>query len=186
MHDRLALWLPHRLADWLTGWPTIRFCGQHSEPVDYLIDRPAVQPTNRLPDRLASGLTEGHSARHTPLLAPPPQGVKPDKLVYAARVALESRGGHVLDSTPISGVQVHTNGCLVATPSGDVSTRLFVDCMGHGSPAARQLRGGAKPDGVCLVVGSCCSGFAPEANTTADVIYTNTHVQAGTGNVQDV
>ncbi len=39
-----------------------------------------------------------------------------------------------------------------------------------------QVRWGTKPDGVCLVVGSCGRGF-PD-NETADVIYTNTAIQA--------
>ena len=29
-----------------------------------------------------------------------------------------------------------------------------------------QMRAGKKPDGVCLVVGSCCRGFDPSKNTT--------------------
>lgn len=39
------------------------------------------------------------------------------------------------------------------------------------------MRWGTKPDGVCLVVGTCGSGFAPGNNTTADVILTNTPLQ---------
>lgn len=38
-------------------------------------------------------------------------------------------------------------------------------------------RWGRKPDGVCLVVGGCARGFDPAANTTADVIYTNSNMQ---------
>lgn len=38
-------------------------------------------------------------------------------------------------------------------------------------------RWGHKPDGVCLVVGGCARGFDPDSNTTADVIYTNSHMQ---------
>ena len=36
--------------------------------------------------------------------------------------------------------------------------------QGHWSPIVRQMRGSTKPDGMCLVVGSCASGFAPEQN----------------------
>ena len=36
--------------------------------------------------------------------------------------------------------------------------------QGHWSPIVRQMRGSTKPDGMCLVVGSCASGFAPEHN----------------------
>jgi len=37
-------------------------------------------------------------------------------------------------------------------------------------------RWGQKPDGVCLVVGGCARGFDPAANTTADIIYTNSNM----------
>ena len=53
-----------------------------------------------------------------------------------------------------------------------LSARLVVDCMGFGSPIVRQVRHGQKPDGVCLVVGSCARGFAPDENVGADLIYT--------------
>jgi hypothetical protein len=49
--------------------------------------------------------------------------------------------------------------------------------MGHASPIVRQVRWGRKPDGVCLVVGSCARGFPPASNTTGDVILTNSHSQ---------
>ncbi len=43
-----------------------------------------------------------------------------------------------------------------------ITARLFVDCMGSGSPAARQARGpGATPDGVCMVAGTCARGPWP-------------------------
>ncbi|KAL8089259.1 hypothetical protein AgCh_038886 [Apium graveolens] len=37
------------------------------------------------------------------------------------------------------------------------------------------IRGGRKPDGFCLVVGSCCRGFAD--NKTSDVIYASAQVK---------
>ena len=37
-----------------------------------------------------------------------------------------------------------------------------------------QVRGGADPDGVCVVVGSCADGYAPERNTFGDVIFADT------------
>ena len=57
---------------------------------------------------------------------------------------------------------VHPNGVALSLGSDTdnaVTARLVLDCMGHGSPAVRQLRWGHKPDGVCLVVGTCASGF---------------------------
>lgn len=40
----------------------------------------------------------------------------------------------------------------------------------------RGCRGGAKPDGVCCVVGTLASGFAAERNTTSDLIYTDSDI----------
>jgi len=45
-----------------------------------------------------------------------------------------------------------------------VSARLLVDCMGHWSPIVRQMRGGKKPDGICLVVGGCATGIPAAEN----------------------
>jgi lycopene cyclase CruP len=36
--------------------------------------------------------------------------------------------------------------------------------QGHWSPIVRQMRGSSKPDGMCLVVGGCASGFPAEGN----------------------
>jgi hypothetical protein len=46
-----------------------------------------------------------------------------------------------------------------------------IDCL------TLTARWGHKPDGVCLVVGGCARGFDPGANTTADVIFTNSDMQ---------
>ncbi|KAG2435517.1 hypothetical protein HYH02_011811 [Chlamydomonas schloesseri] len=108
-------------------------------------------------------------------------GVRPDALVQLMRSKLEAAGGAVIERAALSGIAVHPNGCaLDVQPDGGagasrVTARLVVDCMGHFSPIVRQVRWGTKPDGVCLVVGTCGSGFT--ANTTADVILTNTPLQ---------
>lgn len=44
--------------------------------------------------------------------------------------------------------------------------------MGNGSPISKQIRGAVEPDGVCIVVGSCASGYNAQNNTYSDVIYT--------------
>jgi hypothetical protein len=49
--------------------------------------------------------------------------------------------------------------------------------MGFGSPIVRQVRHGQKPDGVCLVVGSCARGFDEESNQSADLIFTTTDIR---------
>jgi len=58
-----------------------------------------------------------------------------------------------------------------------LTARLVLDAMGNASPVVQQVRWGQKPDGVCLVVGTCARGFAPAQNTTGDVIYTCTPSQ---------
>lgn len=49
---------------------------------------------------------------------------------------------------------------------------------GHYSPVVKQLRAGARPDGMVLVVGGCATGFAPEANTSADLLHSFTDASA--------
>ena len=57
--------------------------------------------------------------------------------------------------------------------------------MGHASPAVRQARAGQRPDGICVVVGTCAKGYGAESpqsetlrpqarlNDQGDLIYTN-------------
>ncbi|KAH8965292.1 hypothetical protein BDL97_04G110500 [Sphagnum fallax] len=59
-------------------------------------------------------------------------------------------------------------------------SRLILDVMGNSSPIIRR---GQRPDGVCLVVGTCARGF--ENNSTSDLIYTRTPVtQVGSNKTQ--
>lgn len=53
-----------------------------------------------------------------------------------------------------------------------IASKLFVDSMGNGSPIVRQLRHASKPDGICMVVGSCCRGFDEDENKAGDIIRT--------------
>jgi flavin-dependent dehydrogenase len=107
-------------------------------------------------------------------------GVSPVKLVAGARRAFEAAGGLVVERAPLSGVWVHPNGVQVrgegdaakGQPSFAVAAKLLVDCMGHASPIVRQIRHGQRPDGICMVVGTCARGFDPEKNKTGDVIVT--------------
>jgi hypothetical protein len=48
--------------------------------------------------------------------------------------------------------------------------------MGFGSPITLQARNGEKPDGVCVVVGTCAEGFDEAKNVSADLIYTCTDI----------
>ncbi|MCA1993852.1 MAG: FAD-binding oxidoreductase [Coleofasciculus sp. S288] len=56
-----------------------------------------------------------------------------------------------------------------------LKARLLIDAMGHFSPIVQQARQGEKPEGVCLVVGSCAQGF-PQ-NDTGDLIVSFTPIQ---------
>ena len=46
--------------------------------------------------------------------------------------------------------------------------------MGHFSPIVQQARKGDKPDGICLVVGSCAQGYTN--NNTGDLIASFTPI----------
>ncbi len=96
----------------------------------------------------------------------------------------EAAGGTVLELTGAEGVAVHLNGVFLDIPTkgnaqaqasngtqqesaadgAGITGRLLIDCMGNFSPIVRQARWGQRPDGVCLVVGTCSRGF--QHNTT--------------------
>ncbi|CAM9859710.1 unnamed protein product [Ectocarpus sp. 4 AP-2014] len=116
-------------------------------------------------------------------------GVKPSLLVDRARRRFEAKGGVVMEFTSIDGVSVRPDGVALSTspssPPGskppasgadtgeEVTSRLVLDCMGNASPMVRQIRWGKKPEGVCLVVGSCARGYNPDTNKSGDIIYAN-------------
>ena len=123
-------------------------------------------------------------------------GVKPSLLLRCIKKNFEDKGGLVMERAALGGIVVHPNGTeLDISPApvfGEtdenkkekqnsnvkpVTARLVVDCMGFGSPVVKQQRHGVKPDGVCLVVGSCARGFDSEQNRSADLIATTTDIQ---------
>eukprot|EP00873_Tetraselmis_striata_P045663 jgi/Tetstr1/465927/TSEL_010541.t1 len=114
-------------------------------------------------------------------------GVSPAKLIAHARERFESAGGRVLEKCGVQGVEVHPDGAklLLDAEESELSARLVLDCMGHGSPITRQLRWGNKPDGMCLVVGTCSRGPWPD-NQSADIIATNTPLQAPDADVTNL
>ncbi|CAN0183211.1 unnamed protein product [Pylaiella littoralis] len=122
-------------------------------------------------------------------------GVKPSLLVDRARRRFEAKGGIVMEFTSIDGVSVRPDGVALSTspsspPPGvkapaakdgaakeqQVTSRLVLDCMGNASPMVRQIRWGKKPEGVCLVVGSCARGYDADTNKSGDIIYANTPI----------
>lgn len=104
-------------------------------------------------------------------------GVKPHVLVERAQKRFKEAGGVVMEYTAIENLTVHPDGARVSlTGKPALTSRLVLDCMGNGSPLVRQSRWGRKPDGICLVVGSCARGFKPEENRAGDIIYANSPV----------
>lgn len=101
-------------------------------------------------------------------------GVDPIYLLEQLKQKFLQAGGKLLENTAFKSATVHPDGVVVATGEQTITTRLLIDAMGHFSPIIKQARNGAKPDAVCMVVGSCGSGF-PE-NNTGDLIYSFTPI----------
>jgi len=100
-------------------------------------------------------------------------GVDPVFLLATLKDKFLAAGGKLLEKTAFEGAVIHPDGVLVAA-AGGLKTRLLIDAMGHFSPIVKQARGGSKPEGVCLVVGSCAQGY-PE-NETGDLIVSFTPI----------
>ena len=102
-------------------------------------------------------------------------GVDPVYLLETLKQKFLLAGGTLLENTGFEGSIVHPNGVRVSLqPSRSVTARLFLDLMGHFSPITQQARNGQKPDAVCLVVGTCATGFPP--NQTGDLIASFTPI----------
>lgn len=101
-------------------------------------------------------------------------GVDPVYLLEILKQRFLESGGQLVENTSFESVSVHPNGVSVKAEQV-FNARLILDAMGQFSPIVRQARHGQKPDGVCLVVGSCANGF-PQ-NETGDLIVSFTPVQ---------
>ena len=106
-------------------------------------------------------------------------GVDPVFLLDTLKAKFIEAGGKLLENTAFQGAVVHPDGVVVNLNSQleeyqpkFLSTRLLIDAMGHFSPIVRQARQGKKPDGVCLVVGTCAKGFPK--NDTGDLLVSFT------------
>ncbi|CAI5536222.1 unnamed protein product [Closterium sp. Naga37s-1] len=102
-------------------------------------------------------------------------GISPARLIEAAKQRFLALGGVLLEGVALTSLNVYDDAAVLhfADPSVPaLKARLVVDAMGHASPIVRQARWGQKPDGVCLVVGTCARGFPPETNSTGDIIFT--------------
>eukprot|EP00468_Gymnochlora_sp_CCMP2014_P003645 CAMPEP_0167755032 /NCGR_PEP_ID=MMETSP0110_2-20121227/8599_1 /TAXON_ID=629695 /ORGANISM="Gymnochlora sp., Strain CCMP2014" /LENGTH=616 /DNA_ID=CAMNT_0007640975 /DNA_START=88 /DNA_END=1936 /DNA_ORIENTATION=- len=109
-------------------------------------------------------------------------GISPKKLIAYAKARFEAMGGTVFEQVGLEGVDISSpdDPAILRCSSKDkgefsLSAKLVIDAMGSGSPIARQARSGAKPDGVCLVVGMCASSplFEDLNKQGGDLIYAN-------------
>jgi flavin-dependent dehydrogenase len=103
-------------------------------------------------------------------------GVSPAALVEACRKRFEEAGGAVLERASLRGVEVYDDCAVLDVDGAPVRARLVLDCMGFQSPIVRQIRDDRKPDGVCVVVGSCAEADAFD-NSSADLIRTVTDIE---------
>ncbi|MBD1843537.1 FAD-binding oxidoreductase [Cyanobacteria bacterium FACHB-63] len=99
-------------------------------------------------------------------------GVDPVYLLETLKKFFLKKGGNLIENTPFESLEVHPNGVCI---NRSITARLMLDAMGHFSPVVRQARQGKKPDGICLVVGTCAKGF--EQNQIGDLITSFTPIQ---------
>ncbi|MFM6346469.1 MAG: hypothetical protein ACKPFK_15155, partial [Dolichospermum sp.] len=97
-------------------------------------------------------------------------GVDPVYLLEVLKQKFLDAGGKLFEQTAFQRAITHPDGVSVEIiPKREnaftekISGRLLLDVMGHFSPIAKQARsqlyGNFKPDGVCMVVGSCAKGM---------------------------
>ena len=99
-------------------------------------------------------------------------GINPVYLLATLKNRFLAAGGTLLEKTPFNNVVIHSNGIKV---NNQFTSKLLLDAMGHLSPISKQARQGKKPDALCLVVGSCASGFPK--NDSGDLLLSFTSLQ---------
>ena len=102
-------------------------------------------------------------------------GVDPIYLLATLKTRFVGAGGYLLEHTPFQHATRHPNGIKIQAGTTPLTTRLLIDAMGHFSPIVRQARQGAKPDAICLVVGTCATGYPH--NETGDLFASFTPLQ---------
>jgi lycopene cyclase CruP len=102
-------------------------------------------------------------------------GVDPVYLLATLKAKFLADGGKLLEFTTCDRVTIHPNGISISAGEVALTSKLFIDAMGHFSPLAAQARAGVQPEGICLVVGSCATGFAH--NETGDIFASITPIQ---------
>ena len=101
-------------------------------------------------------------------------GVDPIFLLDTLKRKFLEYGGKLLENTSFKTATIHSDGILVKAGEIELKTSLLIDAMGHFSPIVKQARQGRKPDGICVVVGSCAEGY--NQNETGDLIYSFTPI----------
>ncbi|BAZ43157.1 hypothetical protein NIES4102_01530 [Chondrocystis sp. NIES-4102] len=101
-------------------------------------------------------------------------GIDPVYLLDRLKQRFLQAGGNLLENTAFKTATVYADGVVIKAGEQVISTRLLLDAMGHFSPIIKQARKGAKPEAVCVVVGSCAQGF-PQ-NSSGDLIYAFTPI----------
>ncbi|MDJ0731445.1 MAG: FAD-binding oxidoreductase [Crocosphaera sp.] len=101
-------------------------------------------------------------------------GIDPVFLLETLKEKFLEAGGKLLENTPFNSGVIYDNGVLVKAGNTVLKSRLVIDGMGHFSPIVQQVRKGDKPDGICLVVGSCAKGYTN--NDTGDLITSFTPI----------
>ena len=102
-------------------------------------------------------------------------GVDPVFLLETLKNKFLQAQGTLLEKTPFTSATIHPDGVVVKTGDTSLKARLLLDAMGHFSPIAAQARNYRQPDGVCIVVGSCATGYAQ--NDTGDLLVSFTPVK---------
>ncbi|KAJ4845742.1 hypothetical protein Tsubulata_048896 [Turnera subulata] len=103
--------------------------------------------------------------------------VSPSKLIEIVKKPFVSLGGIIFEGYSVSSMSVYKDAAVLKHAEGKILwSRLIIDAMGNFSPVVKQIRKGRKPDGVCLVVGTCARGF--HDNSTSDVIYSSSSTKS--------
>ncbi|NET45529.1 NAD(P)/FAD-dependent oxidoreductase [Okeania sp. SIO2B3] len=103
-------------------------------------------------------------------------GVDPVYLLETLKQRFLEAGGQLFENTAYEAVTIHPDGINIQVSNGQsFKARLLLDAMGHFSPIVKQARQGKKPDAVCLVVGTCATGYPK--NDTGDIFASFTPIQ---------
>jgi lycopene cyclase CruP len=102
-------------------------------------------------------------------------GIDPIFLLETLKNKFLAWGGKLFENTPFKGAIINSDSVSIELDRTTITSRLLIDAMGHFSPIAKQARKGEKPEGVCVVVGSCAQGYTD--NSTADLIASFTPIR---------